>query len=175
MSFVIAPQRLVIEGTIEETEVIMRSLILVAVFTTVEVFNFLRECFTKSSYEFRDVRGSEAVVRRDIVSLFVLFVVALGWIAVRESNETIAMLIGPHAGLVDDPDCPHESMIQATTKTRTASNFKLLRRTAFMTLPSTGNFILIAFQRCVARHVTDDIRRAVLLRDYFCGVSLSIF
>ncbi len=158
--FVVLPKSLVIERLIEETDVIMRSLVFVTVFPAIEIADFMTDRFSQPSYKFGNVTGTEGVVSWYVMSVSELFGGSFVGVSVCKSNEARALLISPQAGLVDDPDCPHECMIQATTKALTTSHFECLSSACFIECKSTRYYVLVALQRRVARHFTVDSHRA---------------
>ncbi len=123
-TFVVFEHLGIVEGVVEDAEMIVGTAE-GAVFPTIEVADFVvRILFAECAYEFGYVGGSERVIRRDIVTVFKLFGSACVLVAIGESKPRIAMLIEIHAGFVDDANCPHESVIDATTKALTASHLQ---------------------------------------------------
>ncbi len=131
---------------IEEADVVMGTLIFFAVFAAVKVSYFVPHIlFAECTDEFRDVRWSERVIRRYIVSVFILGGVAFVGVSIRKSSPRIAVVIEVQIGLVDDSNRPHDAVIDAATKALTASHFQCLRSACFIEGKSTGGGVLIAF------------------------------
>ncbi len=66
------------------------------------------------------------------MSEFELFVGAFAGVAVGKSKKAIALFIVVQMGFVNDADCPHESVIEATAKAATASHLHLLSSTCLI-------------------------------------------
>ncbi len=87
------------------------------------------------------------------MTVFILFCGAGGGVAIGKSKPRIAVVIEVQKGLVDDADSPHESVIHATAKALTASNFKQRVRFAFVEREPTRDYVLIALEGREAWHL----------------------
>ncbi len=66
-----------------------------------------------------------------------LLFVAFAGVSICKSNPRIAVVIEVHVRLVDNTDCPHDAMIDATAKALTASHLQCLRSAFFIEGKST--------------------------------------
>ncbi len=105
----------------------MRSEIFVAVFSAMEIADFLFISFSKATYEFLEVAFIERHFLWKIIAVFELFRATFLSVSVSESDEAIAVKIDVQACFVGDSHSPHASPIKTAAKTLAASHFQFFR------------------------------------------------